>query len=151
MTATWFALRPAVARLDFTHNKTRIARRLDSFAVLARPRPALMSQSPRLDAFLRSPELARYRHQLALWVTRDSVDEGALWRASVALCQAAREAAVPPEELVVALRTSDSARALLFATDSRSRLEQEREHRRIRGINLLLQACFGDTAIDRRP
>ena len=104
-----------------------------------------MERPPRVDAFFRSPELARYRRELALWVAHESSNEDALWHASVAACEAARHAGVPPEQLLVAVRTPVPHGFVLSATDARSRQEQEREHRRICGINLLLRACFEQT------
>lgn len=113
--------------------------------VRSAPGITLVTDSPRFDAFLASPEFALYRRELALWVANESSDEDALWRASVAVCEAAREAGVLPEHLLVALRAPATQRALLWATDARSRQAQEREHRRIRGVNLLLRACFNET------
>ena len=104
-----------------------------------------MERPPKVDAFFHSPELAQYRRELALWVAHESPDEDALWHASVAACEAARHAGVPPEQLLVAVRTPAPHGLGFLATDARSRQEQEREHRRIRGINLLLRACYEQT------
>ena len=93
-------------------------------------------------ALREAPEFARYQRELAGWMAGDSDEENALETAGAALCDLARQLAVRPEELIIALRDGRPAPAVQEGTDRGARLSQARAHRYTLAVDQLLRCYF---------
>jgi hypothetical protein len=88
-----------------------------------------------------SPAFQGYRPTLAAWLD-GSIDEHALYRASVEICRTVRSLGAQPEQILVALHAS----GLEKRDEDESRSSKHavaRDRRYASAVFILMQACFG--------
>src|SRR3954470_8387136 len=100
-------------------------------------------EKPDMETLRASPELAEYRRELARWLSGEIQEEESLEAASTALCELAHSLAVPPEQLLIALRDGRGTPDVQEGTDRIARASQARAYRYTLAVNVLLKCYFG--------